>query len=217
MILGIFSIVQILKKKIEKNIKSFWQHNNCNKNKMTDKDIKKILYNQSQLDKISTKLAKRIDQDYRGKELTLIGILKGAYVFLSDLSRKITIPHTIEFMSVSSYSDTKSTGTVKLLTDLRCSVKDRHIIIVEDILDSGLTLNYLIELLHARHPLSIECCVLLSKPSAIKKPVNVKYLGFELDPPEFVIGYGLDYNELFRNLPYIGVPTKEAIEKYAEK
>lgn len=182
---------------------------------MAETDILKILYNEKQLDDIVTKLATRINNDYKGKQLTLIGILKGAYIFLSDLSRKLTIPHTIEFMSVSSYSDTKSTGTVKLLTDLRCSVKDRHVIIVEDILDTGTSLSYLTELLNRKNPLTIQCCVLLRKPSMIKKPIDVKYLGFDLDPPEFVVGYGLDYNELFRNLPYIGVPTKEAIQKYA--
>lgn len=184
---------------------------------MSVQDVDKILFSEEMIQAKVTELAERINKDYAGKSITLIGILKGAYVFLSDLSRKITVPHVVDFMSVSSYVDTHSTGTVKILTDIRNSVKDRHVIIVEDILDSGLTLNYLLSTIMNKGPSSIECCVLLSKPSEIKKHVDVKYLGFALNPPEFVIGYGLDYNEYFRNLPFIGVPTKDAISSFANK
>ena len=179
-------------------------------------DIKKTLYSQTELENKVSELAKRIDSEYAGKPLTLIGILKGAYIFLSDLSRHLTIPHNVDFMSVSSYVDTKSTGTVKILTDIRNSVQDRHVIIVEDIVDSGLTLSYLLDVILAKGAKSVESCVLLSKPTEIKKAVTVKYLGFAMNPPEFVVGYGLDYNEVFRNLPFIGVPTDEAIRKYSE-
>lgn len=179
-----------------------------------NRDIEKVVYSSSEISSKLDEIAEKISVDYVDKPLTLVGILKGSYMVLSDLSRKITIPHRVDFMSISSYTNTSSTGTVKIMCDLRDSIHDQHVIIVEDILDSGLTLNYLIELLSARNPLSLECCVLITKPAMIKKPVDVKYSGFDLNPPEFVVGYGLDYNELFRNLDYVGVPTEEAIKKY---
>ena len=179
-------------------------------------DIKKTLYSQEALKDRVSELAKMIDSEYAGKSLVLVGILKGAYVFLSDLSRQLTIPHSIDFMSVSSYVDTKSTGTVKILTDLRNSVQDCHVIIVEDIVDSGLTLSYLIDIISSKGAATVESCVLLSKPTEMKKSVDVKYLGYAMNPPEFVVGYGLDYNEMFRNLPFIGVPTEEAVKKYSQ-
>jgi hypoxanthine phosphoribosyltransferase len=177
-------------------------------------DIQKVLYTSEQISGKIQEMADKISQDYKGKPLTLIGILKGSYVVLSDLSRALSIPHQIDFMSVSSYTDTESTGLIKVMMDLRNSIKDRHVIVVEDILDSGLTLSHILEMLETKDPASIGVAVLLRKPTCVKRDVNVGYLGFDLNPPEFVVGYGLDYNEFFRNLPYIGVPTQEAIDKY---
>jgi len=188
-------------------------------------DLEKILYTREQIDSIVRLIAKQIDDKYlhiitspnNTSKLVLIGILKGSYVFLSDLSRHIKTPHVIEFMSVKSYSDTKSTGTVQILTDIRNSITGDYAIVVEDILDTGLTLSYLLKLLADKQPRSLEVCVLLRKPTMAKIVVHVDYLGVDLDPPEFVIGYGLDYNEYFRNLDCIGIPTKHAIQKYASQ
>lgn len=184
---------------------------------MRSNDIEKVLYSSEQISEKIKEIAKQIDNDYQDKPLTLIGILKGSYIVLSDLSRAITIPHHVDFMSVSSYEDTESTGVIKVLMDLRNSIKNRNVIVVEDILDSGLTLSHILEMLKTKEPASISVAVLLRKPTQVKKNVDVKYLGFDLNPPEFVVGYGLDYNEYFRNLPYVGVPTQEAIEKYSNK
>ena len=142
----------------------------------------------------------------------LVGILKGAFVFLSDLARRVTLPHQIEFMAVSSYSGTQSRGAVKIVMDMRQDIADAHVIIVEDIVDTGRTLAFLVELLKTRGPASVECCALVRKPSAAKVAVDVKYIGFEMDPV-WVVGYGLDYNEMYRTLPYIGVLSPEAIER----
>ena len=190
---------------------------------MSKSDLLKVLYTREQIDEIVQSIARKIDDKYlplisagsSERKLVLIGILKGSYVFLSDLSRHLKTPHVIEFMSVKSYSDTKSTGTVQILTDLRDSINGDYAIIVEDILDSGLTLSYLLKLLEDKQPHSLEVCVLLRKPTMTKVDINVTYLGVDLDPPEFVIGYGLDYNKMFRNLDCIGVPTPETIEKYS--
>ena len=177
-------------------------------------EFEQILYTSQELDAKVKELGKRISEDYKGKSITLVGILKGAYVFLSDLSRCITIPHTIEFMRVSSYTGTESSGKIQVKLDVpRDSVENKNVIIVEDILDSGFTLNYLKDHVFTKKCASVECAVLFSKPSQIKKPIDVKYLGFEIDN-HFIIGYGLDYNEYFRNLPFIAVPTAETIEKY---
>jgi hypoxanthine phosphoribosyltransferase len=183
-------------------------------------ELEKILFTKEQIQDRVTELGKIISETYKdcpsfgNQSLVLIGILKGSYMFLSDLSRSITIPHTIDFMTVSSYHDTTSTGILKIEADLRHSIEGKCIIIVEDIVDSGLTLNYLINLLSNRNPSSIECCTLLSKPTVRKIQVDIQYIGYEI-APEFVVGYGLDYNELFRNLGQIGVPTQNAIVKYA--
>ena len=142
----------------------------------------------------------------------LVGILKGAFVFLSDLARRVTLSHQIEFMAVSSYSGTQSRGAVKIVMDMRQDIADAHVIIVEDIVDTGRTLAFLVELLKTRGPASVECCALVRKPSAAKVAVDVKYIGFEMDPV-WVVGYGLDYNEMYRTLPYIGVLSPEAIER----
>lgn len=180
--------------------------------------FKKILLTCEQISDIVKKLAERLDKDYaeRSKKegIVLIGILKGSYIFLSDLSRALKIDHNVDFMRVSSYSGTNSTGNLKIECDVRDSIFRKHVIIVEDIIDSGLTLSKLVEVLKTRHPASLECCTLLSKPTERKVDVDVKYTGHELIPPEFAVGYGLDYNEHFRNLPYIAVPSDEMIEHY---
>ena len=189
---------------------------------MSVSELSKILYSKNQLEDVINEIAKKIDDDFyenvmlHNEELVLIGILKGSYIFLSDLSRSLNTPHKVDFMTVKSYSDTKSTGTVQILNDLRDSITNKHIIIVEDIVDTGLTLNYLSKILKERTPKSLEVCTLLRKPTEAKIKVDVKYIGFEIDP-EFVVGYGLDYNEWFRNLDCIGIPTKEAIEIYKLK
>ncbi len=155
-------------------------------------------------DKIS-ELAKRITEDYRNKDLILIGVLKGAFMLMSDLARQIALPLEFDFMAVASYgSATKTSGVVRILKDLDYEITDRHVLLVEDIIDSGLTLNYLLKYLRARKPASLEVCALLRKAEIQKVDIDVKYEGFEI-PPKFVIGYGLDHSQRYRNLPYIAV------------
>ena len=150
-------------------------------------------------------LGEQISKDYAGKNVHLICILKGGSFFMCELAKRITIPVSIDFMSVSSYGkDTKSSGVVKIVKDLDESLKDKEVIVVEDIIDSGRTLSYLLELLGKRGPKSLALCTLLDKPSRRVVNVNVDYTGFEI-PDAFVVGYGLDYNQRYRNLPYIGV------------
>lgn len=154
-------------------------------------------------------LGRQISEDYRGKNLLVIGILKGAIVFMSDLIREIKTPHAIDFMAVSSYgASTESSGVVRIMKDLERSVDNVHILIVEDIVDTGLTLKYLVENLRARNPLSVKVCTLLDKASRRKVDIEVNYNGFAI-PDEFVVGYGLDYNERFRHLPYVGILKPE--------
>jgi hypoxanthine phosphoribosyltransferase len=154
-------------------------------------------------DKIA-ELAAQIDADYADREPLLVGVLKGAVMFMSDLARALSRPSAMEFMACSSYgSSTTSSGVVRILKDLDRDVTGRDILIVEDIIDSGLTLSWLLKNLQARNPASVEVVALLRKPDAIKVPVPVKYVGFEI-PNEFVVGYGLDYAERYRDLPYIG-------------
>ena len=155
-------------------------------------------------DKI-TELAKRITEDYRNKDLILIGVLKGAFMLMSDLARQIALPLEFDFMAVASYgSATKTSGVVRILKDLDYEITDRHVLLVEDIIDSGLTLNYLLKYLRARKPASLEVCALLRKAEIQQVDIDVKYEGFEI-PPKFVIGYGLDHGQRYRNLPYIAV------------
>lgn len=147
----------------------------------------------------------QISRDYAGKKVHLVCVLKGGSFFMCELAKRISIPVSIDFMSVSSYGkDTKSSGVVKIVKDLDESLKDKEVIVVEDIIDSGRTLSYLMELLGKRGPKSIALCTLLDKPSRRVVNVNVDYTGFEI-PDAFVVGYGLDYNQKYRNLPYIGV------------
>jgi hypoxanthine phosphoribosyltransferase len=173
-------------------------------------DIERILISQDEIqDKIAT-LAKQISEDYRGKDLLLVGVLKGAFVFMSDLAREIHLPIEFDFMAVSSYgSSTKSSGVVRILKDLDYEITGRDVLLVEDIIDSGLTISYLLRYLEARGPASLEICSLFWKKGEQAVPLEVKYPGFEI-PPVFVVGYGLDYSEKYRNLPYIGVLKESA-------
>ncbi len=169
------------------------------------KDIKEVLFTQEQLDGRVTELAEQINRDYAGQELMLISVLRGSFVFMADLLRKLTVPCKVDFMAVSSYgTGTISSGQVQITKDLVEDITGRNILVVEDILDSGNTLSYLLELLRARHPASMKLCTLLDKPERRVKPVHLDYSGFSI-PDAFVVGYGLDYAEHYRNLPYIGI------------
>ena len=164
-----------------------------------------VLISEEELDKRIMELGEEISRDYAGKSLHLICVLKGGVFFMCELAKRITVPVTMDFMSASSYgSSTKSSGVVKIVKDLDEPLKDRHVIIVEDIVDSGRTLSYLIKMLVDRGPASIKLCTLLDKPERRVTDVKVDYTGFEI-PDEFVVGYGLDYDQRYRNLPYIGV------------
>jgi hypoxanthine phosphoribosyltransferase len=172
-------------------------------------DVLKINLTEQQIAERVKELGQQISQDYEGESVLMVGILKGAMIFLADLVRNITVPTYFDFMAVSSYgSSTQSSGAVRILKDLEKSIEDRHVIIVEDIVDTGLTLNYLVENLRARGPKSIKICTLLSKPDRRTVGVNIDYNGFVI-PDEFVVGYGLDYDERYRNLPYIAVLKPE--------
>ncbi|MFI7453717.1 hypoxanthine phosphoribosyltransferase [Nonomuraea sp. NPDC049714] len=167
-------------------------------------DLEKVLIPEDDLQARIKELAGRIDEDYRGKELLLVGVLKGAVMVMADLARALHVPVQMDWMAVSSYgAGTRSSGVVRVLKDLDTDILDRHVLIVEDIIDSGLTLHWLLENLKSRNPASLEICAALRKPDAIKVPMEVKYVGFDI-PNEFVIGYGLDYAERYRNLPFIG-------------
>lgn len=170
-----------------------------------DDDIQKVLFSEEQLKNRVQEIAQQITADYQGKEIMLISVLRGSFVFMADLCRAIDLPCTVDFMAVSSYGKgTKSSGQVQITKDLSEDITDRHIIVVEDILDSGNTLSYLLKILENRHPASIRLCTLLDKPDRRVKPVEVHYSGFAI-PDAFVVGYGLDYAEKYRNLPYIGI------------
>ncbi|KAB4834056.1 hypoxanthine phosphoribosyltransferase [Pseudoflavonifractor sp. BIOML-A6] len=172
---------------------------------MLDQDIERVLFTEAQLDTRIGEIAAEMNRDYAGKEPVLISVLRGSFVFMADLTRKITLPCTVDFMSVSSYgAGTKSSGQVQITKDLSDDIEGRDIIVVEDILDSGNTLSYLLEILKARKPASVKLCTLLDKPDRRVKDVHVDYSGFTI-PDEFVVGYGLDYAEKYRNLPYIGI------------
>jgi hypoxanthine phosphoribosyltransferase len=150
-------------------------------------------------------LGSEISDDYAGKDLLLVGVLKGAVFFMADLMRHLTIPCEVDFMAISSYgASTDSSGVVRILKDLDINIEGRDVLVVEDIIDSGLTLSYLMRTLEARQPASLEICALLTKPARREIDVPVRYTGFEI-PNEFVIGYGLDHAERYRNLPYVGV------------
>ena len=174
-----------------------------------NKDIKNILIAEDVLQAKVAELGAKITEDYTGKDLLLVCVLKGAVIFVSDLMRKIDLPLEIDFMAISSYgSNTQSSGVVRILKDLNSSIEGRHVLIVEDIIDSGLTLSYLAENLKARGPESVEICTILDKPDRRTTNLDIKYTGFQV-PDEFVVGYGLDYAEKYRNLPYIAILKEE--------
>jgi hypoxanthine phosphoribosyltransferase len=169
-----------------------------------DADIEAVVVTADQIRTKITELAREVDRDYADREPLLVGVLKGAVMFMSDLARELQRPSTMEFMAVSSYgSATTSSGVVRILKDLDRDISGEHVLIVEDIIDSGLTLSWLLKNLRSRNPATIEIISLLRKPDAVKVDVQVRYVGFEI-PNEFVVGYGLDYAERYRDLPYIG-------------
>jgi hypoxanthine phosphoribosyltransferase len=167
-------------------------------------DLKEILITQEQLQQRVTELAAQIDADYAGRELLLVGVLKGAVMVMADLSRAMHLPVQMDWMAISSYgSGTKSSGVVRILKDLDADISGRHVLVVEDIIDSGLTLSWLVGNLESRGPASVQVCALLRKPTAARIKVDVTYTGFEIEDA-FVVGYGLDYAQKYRNLPFIG-------------
>jgi hypoxanthine phosphoribosyltransferase len=167
--------------------------------------IGEVLIGTEDLERRVNELGAEISRDYAGSDLVLIGILKGAVLFIADLMRSLTVPCEVDFIAVSSYgSATDSSGVVRILKDLETSIEDRNVLIVEDIIDSGLTLHYLVKNLSARGPRSLEVCALLTKPERRRVDLPIRYVGFEI-PNRFVIGYGLDYDQRYRNLQYIAV------------
>ena len=165
----------------------------------------RVMLTEEEVDAKISEIGQRISKDYAGKEVHLVCVLKGGSFFMCELAKRITVPVSIDFMSVSSYGgDTKSSGVVKIVKDLDEPLKDKNVIVVEDIVDSGRTLSYLLELLGQREPQSLALCTLLDKPERRVTNVKVDYTGFEI-PVEFVVGYGLDFVQKYRNLPYIGV------------
>lgn len=179
---------------------------------MIENDIEKVFFSKEDLNAMVTRLGKQISKDYEGKNLTLVSILKGSVIFMADLMRAIDIPCEIDFMCVSSYgSGTTSSGNVKIIKDLDIDLHGKDLLLVEDILDSGMTLSYVRNMLEQRHPASIRICTLLDKPERRKADISADYFG-DLVPDEFVVGYGLDYDEKYRNLPYIGVLKREIYE-----
>jgi tRNA(Ile)-lysidine synthase len=172
-------------------------------------DIESVLVTEAQIAAKVDELAARVDADYAGRELLLVGVLKGAAILMADLARRLRTPASLEFMAVSSYgSSTSSSGVVRILKDLDRDIEGRDVLVVEDIIDSGLTLSWLLKNLRARHPRSVEVLALLRKSDAIKVDVPVRYMGFDI-PSVFVVGYGLDYAEYYRGLPYVGTLRPE--------
>jgi hypoxanthine phosphoribosyltransferase len=173
--------------------------------------VEEILVDEAALQARVAELGAEISADYRDRDLLLIGVLKGAIFFMADLMRQIDLPCEVDFMAISSYgAGIDSSGVVRILKDLDMPIENRNVVIVEDIVDSGLTLSYLLRNLEARHPASVEICALLTKPDRRENDVECRYVGFEI-PNRFVIGYGLDFAERYRNLPYIGVLREELI------
>ncbi len=169
-----------------------------------ERDIERVLISEQEIQDMLRGLAAQITRDYQGRDLLLVGVLKGAFVMMADLARYIPLPVEVDFMAVASYgAATQTSGVVRILKDLDHDIEGRDVLLVEDIVDSGLTLNYLLKNLRGRRPASLEVCALLQKVGIQRVHLDVKYRGFEI-PPEFVVGYGLDYAEKYRNLSYIG-------------
>jgi hypoxanthine phosphoribosyltransferase len=178
-----------------------------------DDDVAEILITEEELKGRIHTLGQQISADYEGEDLLLVCVLKGAVTFLADLMRQITIPHAIDFMAISSYgASTESSGVVRILKDLDTNISGRSVLIVEDIIDTGRTLNYITQNLKTRNPKSVRICTLLSKPSRREIEIPLDYVGFEI-PNKFVIGYGLDFGEIYRSLPYIGVLKQEKYDR----
>ena len=173
-------------------------------------DIQTVLVTEEQLRAKVAELGAQVSRDYAGRDLLLVSILKGAVVFMADLMRAVTIPCSIDFMVVSSYggTNTESTGLVKIVKDLDADLSGRDVLIVEDVLDTGVTLSNLVPMLKMRHPNSVRICAILDKPARRKTDIRADYIGFEV-PDAFVVGYGLDYDEKYRNLPFVGVLKPE--------
>jgi len=170
-----------------------------------ERAVGEVLIEEPVLQQRIAELGREISADYQGRDLLLIGVLKGAVFFMADLMRHLSVPCEVDFMAISSYgAATDSSGVVRILKDLDINIEGRHVLVVEDIIDSGLTLSYLTRTLEAREPASLEVCTLLTKPERREVEVPVRYVGFEI-PNRFVIGYGLDFAERYRNLPYVGV------------
>jgi hypoxanthine phosphoribosyltransferase len=177
--------------------------------------VTETLIDRERLQRRVAELGEEISADYAGRDLLLVGVLKGAVFFMADLMRHLAIPCEIDFMAISSYGDsTDSSGVVRILKDLDINIEGRDVLVVEDIIDSGLTLSYLMRNLEAREPASLEICALLTKPERREIDVPVRYVGFEI-PNRFVIGYGLDFAERYRNLPYVGVLDPKLIPEGA--
>ncbi|MGG7179026.1 hypoxanthine phosphoribosyltransferase [Clostridium paraputrificum] len=176
-------------------------------------DIKDVLFSEEEIIKKVKEMGEVISQNYKGKNLIVVGVLKGSVLFASDLIKNITVPCEIDFMAVSSYGNsTETSGVVRILKDLDHNIEGKDILIVEDIVDSGVTLDYLLKYLKARKANSIEIATLLNKAARRKTEIDVKYIGFEV-PDEFIVGYGIDYAEKYRNLPFIGTLKPEVYEK----
>ena len=170
-----------------------------------ERGVEQVLIDADALQARIAELGAEVSADYAGRDLLLLGVLKGAVFFMADLMRRIEIPCEVDFMAISSYgAATDSSGVVRILKDLDINIEGRHVLVVEDIIDSGLTLSYLVRTLEAREPASLEICALLTKPERREIEVDVRYVGFEI-PNRFVIGYGLDFAERYRNLPYVAV------------
>src|ERR671927_352929 len=177
----------------------------------SDESIGEILVQADELQHRIRELGAEISRDYADRDLLLIGVLKGAVFFMADLMRQIEVPCEVDFMAISSYgAGIDSSGVVRILKDLDTSIEDRNVLVVEDIVDSGLTLSYLLRNLEARRPASLEVCALLTKPERRRNDVACRYVGFEI-PDRFAIGYGLDYAERYRNLPYVAVLRDELV------
>lgn len=175
-------------------------------------DIKQVVLGEEQIQERVAAVAAAITHDYAGRDLLLVGALKGVVVFMSDLMRKIDLPLTIDFISVASYSaESRRHGYVRFIKDLDKPIEDKHVLFVEDVIDTGLTLNYILRNLRTREPASLEVCVLFNKPSHRLIDIPVKYIGFDL-PDKFVAGYGLDYRERYRGLPFVGMLRPQALE-----
>ena len=170
-----------------------------------ERAVAEVLVDEESLRTRVAELGEEISTDYAGRDLLLVGVLKGAVFFMADLMRQLTVPCEVDFMAISSYgAASDSSGVVRILKDLDINIEDRHVLVVEDIIDSGLTLSYLMRNLESRAPASLEVCALMTKPERREIEVDVRYVGFEI-PNRFVIGYGLDFAERYRNLPYVGV------------